>query len=72
MKGLFSFLGGAVMGALVGATLVLLLTPSSGENLRQQMRQRVQAVQSEVKQAASERRSELKQQLNELRAPKSS
>lgn len=70
MKGFFSFVAGAMMGALVGATLVLLLTPSSGEALRGQMRDRFQAIESEVKQAASDRRIELERQLNELRAPR--
>jgi gas vesicle protein len=64
------FLGGAVLGALVGGVAALLLTPSSGMELRQQMRDRAQYVQDEVKRAADERRAELEKQLTELRAPR--
>lgn len=71
MKGFLSFLAGAIMGALVGATLAILLAPSSGESLRGQVRERIQAIEAEVKKAASDRRAELEQQLNELRAPRS-
>ncbi len=72
MRGLLSFLGGAVMGALVGATLALLLTPASGESLRNQMRERIQLVQTEVREAAATRRADLEHQLSELRTPRHS
>jgi gas vesicle protein len=64
------FLAGAILGALVGGTLALLLTPFSGDDLRQQMRDRAQYVQDEVKKASLERRLELEKQLAELRAPR--
>ena len=70
MRKLISFLSGAVMGALVGATLALLLTPESGKDLRSQLRERVQMVQAEVQKAAAARRAELEQQLAALRAPR--
>jgi len=58
------------MGGLVGATMALLFTPSSGGALRDQIRDRANRVQEEVKKAAEARREELEQQLNELRSPK--
>lgn len=64
------FLVGAAIGALVGGSIALLLAPSSGNELRQQIRDRAQYVQDEVKRAADERRAELEQQLAGLRAPR--
>ncbi|MDH3944962.1 MAG: YtxH domain-containing protein [Anaerolineae bacterium] len=70
MKRLLSFLMGSVMGALVGATLAILLAPQSGEDLREEMRQRFQKMQDEVKQAAAGRRIELERQLSSMRQSK--
>jgi gas vesicle protein len=72
MKKVTSFLSGAVMGALVGVTLALLLTPVSGEELRGQMQTKAQQIQIEVKEAAEARRSDLEAQLANLRTPKKS
>jgi gas vesicle protein len=70
MNKTYGFLAGAIMGALVGATLALLLAPYSGADLRQQIGDRAQYVQDEVKKASLERRLELEKQLAELRAPR--
>jgi gas vesicle protein len=67
MKKFFSFFVGTVMGALVGATVALLLAPSSGETLRAQIQERFVALQDELVQAASERRAELEEYLASLR-----
>lgn len=67
MKKFLSFFVGTVMGALVGATLALLLTPSSGETLRSQIRERFAALQDELVQVANERKLELEEQLANLR-----
>lgn len=69
MKKFFSFLVGTTMGALVGATLALLLAPSSGETLRGQIRERFNTLQDELSQAAAERRIELENYLETLRNP---
>lgn len=70
MKGVGSFLMGLILGGLVGAAVALLLTPSSGEDLRLQVQDRAQQFQTEVKHAAEVRRAELEQQLAELRTPR--
>jgi gas vesicle protein len=70
MNKYFGFLAGAMLGALVGSTLALLLAPASGEELRGQIRERKDYISSEVQRAANERRAELEQQLAELRAPR--
>jgi gas vesicle protein len=57
------------MGSLVGATLALLLTPVSGDDLRGQLQSRSQNFRAELKNAAASRRSELEAQLAELRKP---
>jgi gas vesicle protein len=69
MNRVISFISGAVMGALVGATLVLLLTPASGEELRTKMQEQARKIQEEVKSATEARRSELEEQLATLRKP---
>ncbi len=70
MRKFFSFLIGATLGGLVGATTALLLAPSSGIDLRSQLRDRALRVQEDVKAAAAARRIELEQQLAALRAPR--
>jgi gas vesicle protein len=69
MKKLLGFLSGAVMGGLVGATLALLLAPSSGDELRGQLQDRYGAFQSEIKQAMDSKRIELEGKLEDLRKP---
>ena len=69
MKKFFSFMVGTIMGALVGATVALLLAPSSGDTLRGQMRDRFASLQDELSQAAAERRVELENYLSTLRDP---
>ena len=70
MRGVLSFLSGAALGLVVGASLAILLAPSSGDELRKQMQERAERIQLEVKQAAEARRKELEQQLETLRAPR--
>ena len=69
MKRFMAFLVGSIMGGLVGATLALLLAPASGEDLRNQMRERTARLREEIRKAAAERRAELEEQLAALRAP---
>lgn len=64
------FLSGAILGAMVGAAVGILLAPTSGDTLQQQIRGRIEAIQGEVRQASQERRRELEQQLTSLRAPR--
>ena len=69
MNRFISFMSGAVMGALVGATLALLLTPASGEELRTKMQEQALRIQEEVKTATETRRAEMEEQLATLRKP---
>lgn len=69
MNRLLSFFAGVVSGALVGATIAILLAPVSGEEMRIQIQERSTYIQDEVKKAAAERRAELQEQLTALRSP---
>lgn len=68
MRSTGNFLTGLLVGALVGATVALLLTPTSGGGMREQLKGYVDNVKREVDQAVSNRRSELEQQLSRMRA----
>ena len=70
MSKFFNFIAGATLGALVGASVAVLLAPTSGEELQAQIKSQVDQIQLEVKTAASNRRSELENQLSNLREPR--
>ncbi len=70
MSRVASFLLGAILGGVVGSSLVLLLTPASGESMRQRVRSYAENVEQEVRQAAAARRAELEKQLEVLRTPR--
>ena len=69
MRRIISFLSGAVLGGIVGATVALLFAPSSGDEMRGQMQSRAEQIQMEFKKAADARRADLEKQLSELRKP---
>lgn len=71
MKKAFNFIFGAALGGVIGAATALLLAPSSGQEIRQDLENRLRNIQSEIKEAASERRIELERQLEELKTPSS-
>lgn len=57
-----SFLGGFVLGAVIGATAAAFLAPQPGGELQAQIRERVDLVAEEGRRAAAERRAELEAQ----------
>ncbi|MEK6255716.1 MAG: YtxH domain-containing protein [Chloroflexota bacterium] len=69
MRRIFSFLMGTTIGALMGVALVIMLTPQSGEDLRENFRERFLKLQNELKSAAGSRKIELERQLASLRRP---
>jgi gas vesicle protein len=54
MNKIFSFLAGAMSGALVGAVTALLLTPASGQDLRADVAARISAAKEEFEKAYDE------------------
>ena len=69
MRRMMNFMVGMVMGSVVGATIGLLMTPYSGDDLQAELRARIDRVQWEMKSAAQSRREEMEAQLEALRAP---
>ena len=67
MKKFTNFLAGAILGGIFGSLIVLLLTPSSGEELRAELQEKIKNIQLEIQKAAKERRHELEQELKNLR-----
>ena len=65
----FRMLAGMVVGATFGAGLVLLFAPQSGADTQQVIRERVDAILSEGRQAADRRRFELQTQFEALKQP---
>jgi gas vesicle protein len=66
-----NFLLGAIIGSIIGAGIAMITAPASGDELREQMRDRAERLQIEVKNAAAIRRAEMEQQLAAMRAPRS-
>ncbi len=69
MRKFFNFFMGLMMGGLVGATVALLLAPTSGEEMRGQLQEQSIRLREEVKAVADARRAELERELSALRAP---
>lgn len=62
-----SFLGGFVLGAVVGATAAALMAPQPGNDLQAMIRERIEMVAEEGRRAAAERRAELEAQFAQAR-----
>ncbi len=69
MRKFFNFFMGLMMGGMVGATIALMLAPTSGEEIRGQLQEQSIRLRDEVKAVAEARRAELERELNNLRAP---
>jgi gas vesicle protein len=61
--------GGMLLGAMFAAGLVLLYAPRSGAETQQLIRERVESILSEGRQAAEMRRLELTAQFDSLKQP---
>jgi gas vesicle protein len=59
MNKVFSFLAGAISGALVGSVAVILLTPASGEELKQGAIERWNLTLEEARNVRDQKRIEL-------------
>lgn len=63
MKRLLLFIGGALLGMMLGTTVTLLLTPASGEAMRKGAKNRLQEMVGEAKLASQAKRQELEAEL---------
>jgi len=68
MRRMFGFLIGVMVGSLVGSTIALLMAPESGDQLRNDLRQRGQGFADQVRSASQSRRVDLQDRLDSLRA----
>jgi len=62
-----SFLGGFVLGAVVGAIAAALMAPQPGNDLQALIRERLEMVAEEGRRAAAARRAELEAQFAQAR-----
>ncbi|MFO7536554.1 MAG: YtxH domain-containing protein [Chloroflexota bacterium] len=70
MHKVFSFMAGTICGALVGGVTALLLTPASGNDLRQQAVNRWEEALAEAKRASQLKQLEMEVEFERLKAGK--
>jgi gas vesicle protein len=69
MRRLLAFIGGVLSGAAIGTAVALLFTPTSGDTMRQGLRERYANALKAGNEAAQRRRTELEAQLVEMTGP---
>jgi gas vesicle protein len=67
MNKMFSFIAGAICGALVGGVTALLLTPASGNDLREQAVTRWETAKQEAEQARAQTRLQLENEFERMK-----
>ena len=67
MSKFFSFLGGLLIGALVGSVIALLYAPMSGDQLRGEAQSRAEDVITDIRTAVAEERKRLETELEALK-----
>lgn len=67
MRGFGVFILGSAVGALVGASMAMLFTPYSGEELQARTREQIDSFSGEVRDAYQARMSQLEAELAALR-----
>jgi len=70
MKKIASFIFGAALGGVLGATLAIILAPTSGKALRDEIQGYYENTVNEVRNAGLQRRQEMEIELTRLREPK--
>ena len=69
MNRMFSFMAGALCGALIGSVTALLLTPASGEELKNGAVNRWQTAVDDARTAMAEKQRELELQFEQATRP---
>jgi gas vesicle protein len=70
MSRVVNVFAGLLIGALIGAGLVVLFAPRSGAKTRQMIQDQIELILDEGRQAAEERQRELSAQFEVLKQPK--
>ena len=68
MNKLFSFMAGAMCGALVGGVTALLLAPASGNDLREQAVERWETAKEEAQRARTQTRQQLESEFERMKS----
>jgi len=68
MTRLFNFLFGLLLGGIIGASVVLLIAPQSGQETQQQFRARWDSILEEGRRAFAARRAELEARMADIQA----
>ncbi|MCP4360605.1 MAG: hypothetical protein GY796_21565 [Chloroflexi bacterium] len=68
MNKLFSFMAGALCGALVGSVTALLLTPTSGQELKETAQTRWETALADARQAMEETQRDLEMQFEQAKS----
>jgi len=63
----FSFLAGSLAGSILGVAAVVMLTPVSGQEVRDALRKELSTIIDEAKRAATAKTAEMEKQLADLR-----
>lgn len=71
MNKFFSFAAGMLTGALVGAVTALLLTPASGDDLKETAVTRWNTALDEANKAREATQQQMEQQFNQMKQPRS-
>ena len=67
MKRTLKFLTGAIIGAVAGSVVVMLLTPESGEDTRLAFSEKIKYLREQIKEAANEKRIELEAEIQKYK-----
>jgi len=67
MKNAMKFISGAILGALAGSLVIMLLTPESGEDTRLAISEKIRFIRNQVLAAAKERQIELEAEIEEYK-----
>lgn len=67
MKKAFRFILGAIMGGMLGSTIVLLFAPGSGDETRTAIQQRISELRVQLQNAMDERRAVLEEEIEKLK-----
>jgi len=68
MRKISSFITGGILGGLLGSLLIVFIAPSSGKEMRDQLRANFKSLIDELQSAGEQRRQELENELAKLRS----
>lgn len=70
MKNFGKFLGGIIIGGILGAAAAFLFSPGSGESNREMLKKKAEEIRTEFEVGSEERKKELEEEVMVLRGEK--